>query len=99
MHIRWSTALALVIVSCSMLGSPVAKRKKKPARPPAPAVSASARNAAQRRVDGYLEDSAAKPFHQPGALVPFFEQLVRLHSAQDKMPVHIIHWGASHTAA
>jgi lysophospholipase L1-like esterase len=57
-------------------------------------MSPAAREAALRKVDDYLAASATKPFQQPGALVPFFEQL--LH---DKTPVHIIHWGDSHTAA
>ena len=72
---------------------------KKRRRPVAPAVSAAARGAALARVDGYLEDSAAKAFQQPGALVPFFEQLVRLRTAETKTPVHIIQFGDSHTAA
>jgi lysophospholipase L1-like esterase len=74
----------------------VAKKKRRPA---APAVSPAARAAALARVDGYLADGAQKPFQQPGALVPFFEQLVRLGTAENKVPVHIIHYGDSHTAA
>src|ERR1017187_2595586 len=55
--------------------------------------------AAQRKIEEYLADSAQKAFQQPGALVPLFEQLVRLHTAADKTPVHIIQFGDSHTAA
>ena len=94
--------MAAALAACCLLaGSPATTAaKKKPAakkktkRPAAPPVSPAARNSAQRKVDEYLTASANKPFQQPGALVPFFEQL--LH---DKTPVHIIHWGDSHTAA
>jgi lysophospholipase L1-like esterase len=95
-------------VCCCLLGvtsaqtSGQGKKKaaaKKKRRPPAPAVSAGARAAALERVESNLSDSAGKPFRQSGALVPFFEQLVRLGAAENKVPVHIIHWGDSHTAA
>ena len=89
--------LLAFLISSTLSSAPPARKKSK--RPPAPTVSAAARNAALQRVDGYVEESAAKPFRQPGALVPFFEQLLRLQSAEDKTPVHIIHWGDSHTAA
>ncbi len=108
MRKRIPPALGVALVCCCLLGvSPAqtatkAKKKsaaKKKRRPAAPAVSAAARGAALERVEGYLADSAAKPFQQPGALVPFFEQLVRLGAAENKAPVHIVHWGDSHTAA
>jgi len=101
MRTRIPLALAAALAVCTLLaGSPAPAAKKKAAskskrkRPAAPPVSPAAREAAQRKVDEYLAASATKPFQQPGALVPFFEQL--LH---DKTPVHIIHWGDSHTAA
>ena len=62
-------------------------------------MSPAARAAAQHKVDEYLAGSAAKPFQQPGALVPFFEQLLRLGGTENSAPVHIVHWGDSHTAA
>ena len=96
MLIRWSAAPALFALSFVLAGAPPVK---KPKRPAAPAISATARNAALRHVDGYLEDSADQPVAQPGTLVPFFERLLRLKSSEDKTPVHIIHWGDSHTAA
>jgi lysophospholipase L1-like esterase len=95
-------ALAAALISCCsfMAGAALAaKKKRKSTRPPAPAVSASARTAAQLKVDEYLEASAANPFQQPAALVPFFDQLRRLQATEDKQPVHIIQWGDSHTAA
>ena len=103
MRTRIPTALGAALVCCCLLaGSPFApapKKKKKSKRPPAPAVSAAARSAAQAKVDGYLDASAQKPFQQPAALVPFFEQLVRLGSEENKTPVHIVQFGDSHTAA
>src|SRR5579872_4155640 len=75
--------------------------KKKPApkrRAAAPQVSASAKSASLRKVSEFLEDSP-RTIAQPGALVPVFEQLMRLGAADKKAPVHIIHFGDSHTAA
>ena len=95
-----AAALGLAMIACGVVaGSPKAKRKT--SRPSAPIVSAAARSAAAGKVDGYLEVSAASPFQQTGALVPFFEHLLRLGSAagETRVPVHIIHWGDSHTAA
>jgi len=98
MRKRIPSAIGAALVCCCVLaGSPFApasKKKKKSRRPAAPAVSAAMRAAAQRKVDGYLETSAQKAFQQPGALVPFFEQLTRMMG-----PVHIIQFGDSHTAA
>ena len=106
MRNRIPLALGVALVGCCLLagspGAPAAKKKtarKKTKRPAAPPVSPAVRAAAQRKVDEYLADSAQKPFQQPGALVPFFEQLVRLHADGDKTPVHIIQFGDSHTAA
>jgi lysophospholipase L1-like esterase len=112
MRNRIPLALGAALVGCCLLaGSPqtdnkkpsAAKKKtaarKKSKRPAAPPVSPAARNLAQRKVEEYLAGSAQKPFQQPGALVPFFEQLVRLGTAGNKTPVHIIQFGDSHTAA
>jgi lysophospholipase L1-like esterase len=107
MRIRQGAVLGVAMLACVWVaswGAP-APKKKKSRRPPAPTVSAAARNAALRRVDGYLEASAESPFAQPAALVPFFEQLVRAKSGEEKASpearagVHIIQWGDSHTAA
>ena len=97
MRTRWSAALGVALICCCSFVSGAAlaaKRKKKtPARPATPAVPAAARAAALHKVDSYLEDSASAPFEQTAALVPFFEQLMRVK------PVHIVQWGDSHTAA
>jgi lysophospholipase L1-like esterase len=76
-----------------------AAKKKKVKRPPTPAVTPMARSAALNQVDDFLAGSGEKPFLQPGALVPFFEQLFQTGGAGSRNPVHIIHFGDSHTAA
>ncbi len=57
------------------------------------------RAASLRKVNAYLGGSIHGAFQQPGALVPIFEQLYRLGSGLSHDPVHIIHYGDSHTAA
>src|ERR1039457_4324191 len=106
---RWRIPLALgaaLLGCCLLAGSPSASAakkktaaKKKKKRPAAPPVSTAVRAAAQSKVEEYLAGSAEKPFQQPGALVPFFEQLARLATAEDRTPVHIIQFGDSHTPA
>jgi lysophospholipase L1-like esterase len=89
-HLLQRVVLPLLLVFCTCTsGAPFAAKKKPARRPQPPPVSATA----VRKVETYLQDSAADPFQQPAALVPFFDQLLR------KKPVHIIHWGDSHTAA
>ncbi|SPE40749.1 conserved hypothetical protein [Candidatus Sulfopaludibacter sp. SbA3] len=74
--------------------------KKKVKRPAPPAVTPAQRAAAQGRVDGYLEASAEFPFEQPTALAPFFEQLFKQNpKPETPAPIHILHFGDSHTAA
>src|ERR1039457_4863546 len=104
---RIPLALGAALVGCCLLaGSPSASAakkkttaKKKKKRPAAPPVSAAARAAAQSKVEEYLAGSAETPFQQTGALGPFFEQLVRLATTEDRTPVYIIQFGDSHTAA
>src|SRR5580698_8849556 len=62
-------------------------------------VSAAVRAAALKKVDQDLTASAALALRQPGALAPVFEQLMRLNTGQSHDPVHILHFGDSHTAA
>jgi lysophospholipase L1-like esterase len=62
-------------------------------------VSAAVRAAALKKVDQDLAASAALTLRQPGALAPVFEQLLRLTTGQSHDPVHILHFGDSHTAA
>jgi lysophospholipase L1-like esterase len=107
MRKRIPLALGAALVGCCLLAgsqpAPPAKKKtaarKKPRRPAAAPVSPAARAAAQRKVEEYLSASAETPFQQPGALVPFFEQLARLAPAGSATPVHIVQFGDSHTAA
>jgi lysophospholipase L1-like esterase len=74
------------------------KKTKRRVAPPAPKISSAARAASVRKVADYLEESP-RTIAQPGALVPVFEQLFRLGSETNKTPVHILHFGDSHTAA
>ncbi len=79
--------------ACIVQGA--AARKGKRRVPAAPRVSASVRAAASRHVDSYLARTPRSAFAQPGALVPFLELLTRSAAG----PVHILHFGDSHTAA
>jgi lysophospholipase L1-like esterase len=72
---------------------------KKPTRPAPPRITAAMKAASLRRVNEYLEQTASGHLRQPGALVPVFEQLYRMASGLNHGPVHIIHYGDSHTAA
>jgi lysophospholipase L1-like esterase len=96
-------ALLFLHLASDAASAPAAQTKSKKQRAPkraAPAVSASARAAAVRKVSDYLEASTPGAFAQPGALVPVFEQLYRLAAGDvQAAPVHILHYGDSHTAA
>jgi lysophospholipase L1-like esterase len=76
-------------------GASAAKKKKRLTA----AVTAAQRAAAMKKVDANLEASANAALRQPGALAPVFEQLLRLSGGQSRDPVHILHFGDSHTAA
>ena len=95
-HIATTGVCALALLVQPFHGATVAKKKRRPA---ATVVSAASRAAAVRKVDHDLEATANSVMRQPGALAPVFEQLYRLDSQQSKDPVHIIHFGDSHTAA
>lgn len=88
------TVLALVLTAAPFFAAP-----KKPTRPAPPRLTAAMKAASLRKVNGYLEESTGGDLRQPGALVPVFEQLYRLASGLGHGPVHIIHYGDSHTAA
>jgi GDSL-like Lipase/Acylhydrolase family len=62
-------------------------------------VTAAMRAAALKKVNQDLAASANLTLNQPGALAPIFEQLMRLTGGQSQDPVHILHFGDSHTAA
>src|SRR5271170_2958929 len=74
--------------------APAAKKKRATV-----AVTAAQRAAALKKVEANLEASANTALRQPGALAPVFEQLSRLSGGQSRDPVHILHFGDSHTAA
>jgi lysophospholipase L1-like esterase len=76
-----------------------AKKKKRSPVGTAAKISAALRAASLDKVSQYLQDSAPSPVEHSAALVPVFEQIYRMSSAQTRMPVHIIHFGDSHTAA
>ena len=78
-------------------GATAAKKKKRVVA--ATAVTAAQRAAAVKKVEANLQASIDVALRQPGALAPVFEQLMRLSSGQSKDPVHILHFGDSHTAA
>jgi lysophospholipase L1-like esterase len=94
---RWPLLLAFLL--CAVQLQSAVKKKPRPRVPAPPRVSAAARAAALKKVDRYLADSAAEPIGQPGALVPLFESLFRLGAPETRAPVHILHFGDSHTAA
>ncbi len=94
---RRKLLLALPLLAALPLTS-AAPAKKRPKRATA-AVTAAQRAAALRKVDADLDASAGRALRQPGALAPVFEQLLRLATAQSRDPVHILHFGDSHTAA
>src|SRR5580698_1106208 len=75
-----------------------AAAKKKPRRTTV-IVTAAQRAAALNKVNQDLTASANLELSQPGALAPVFEQLLRLSGGQSHDPVHILHFGDSHTAA
>src|ERR1039457_3885232 len=94
MRNRILLALGAALVGCCLLaGSPQTttkkplatkkKAKKKTTRPAAPPANPATRAAAQRKIEKYLAAWAQKPSQHPGALVPFFEQRVRLGPAAD----------------
>jgi lysophospholipase L1-like esterase len=96
---RLSATAVLVLAVAAFAATP---QKKKPAprrrtAPPAVRTSPAGKALALSRVEAYLQASTPGEFEQAGALVPFFELLYR--SGEEKAPVHILHFGDSHTAA
>jgi lysophospholipase L1-like esterase len=86
----------LFIALCSgfaeLLAAPANRKKKRTAKPAAPAISARARAAALQSLQKQLQTSRVT-YENAAALVPFFEQLYR------KGRISILHYGDSHTAA
>src|SRR5207302_1866033 len=75
------------------------KTKKKSRIPKAPPVSAKARAQANEDVSAMLGRTVDTEMENPGAMVPFFEQLRRLKRGEATAPLSILHYGDSHTAA
>jgi lysophospholipase L1-like esterase len=62
-------------------------------------VSAKTRAEAHEFVYQTVADSSDTPVENAAALVPFFEQLYRHQRGEMPGPLHILHYGDSHTAA
>ncbi len=67
--------------------------------PRAPKVSAATRAEATEGVEEKVANGASIPVENPGALIPFFEQLYRHQSGSLGGPLHMLQYGDSHTAA
>jgi lysophospholipase L1-like esterase len=94
----FTVGLGVALLSTGRLPGAATKSKKKTVSQPAP-ISQSARDAAARRVAGYLEVSSGMGFEQAQAMAPFLQRLGQLASGEAPAPVRIIHFGDSHTAA
>jgi lysophospholipase L1-like esterase len=100
MKARDLIVFGLVVAIPFISAAPAATKKstsKKKKKAAAPAVSPQARAKAERGVSTELAKS--NNVENPGALVPFYEQLYRTTHGQSKSAVHILHFGDSHTAA
>jgi len=97
---RGPLSILVLTAACGLfcVGAPFQGVSKKKRRTVA-VVTAAQRAAALKKVDLDLAASANLALSQPGALAPVFEQLLRLSAGQSHDPVHIIHFGDSHTAA
>jgi lysophospholipase L1-like esterase len=77
-----------------------ASAKKAPVKTAkAPPVPAKVRAEAHDYVFQNVAQGAAIPVENSAALIPFFEQLYRHQRGEVSGPVHILHYGDSHTAA
>lgn len=91
-------AAGIVILWAGSVPAATTTTKKKKTTRPAP-ISQAARDAAAARVSAHLEASANMGFEQPQAMAPFFEKLLAESSGFATGPVHVLHFGDSHTAA
>lgn len=76
--------------------APAAKRAKPVRISPA---AAKLRAQAHDTVFQNVADAAEIPVENAAALIPFFEQLYRHQQGEMQGPIHILHYGDSHTAA
>ena len=79
--------------------SKVKTAAKKIVTAPKTLVTAKARAAAHEYVYENVAEGADIPVDNAAALIPFFEQLYRHQRGEVAGPVHILHYGDSHTAA
>ena len=89
-------------VSSAAKKSRVGKLKsvaKKVVTAPKTLVTAKSRAEAHDYVYENVADGANIPVENAAALIPFFEQLYRHQRGEETGPVHILHYGDSHTAA
>jgi GDSL-like Lipase/Acylhydrolase family len=91
--------VGIAILCTNVLPAAAKKTRKKTSVVKRATVSPALRNAAMTRVAAYLDKSSSMTLEQPQALAPFFDRLAQLGSGQAQAPVHIIHFGDSHTAA
>lgn len=75
------------------------KTPKKRARLKPPPVSAKTREVAYQDVTQDLAGGASIPVENVAALIPFFEQLYRHQRGELEGPLHVLHYGDSHSAA
>jgi lysophospholipase L1-like esterase len=73
--------------------------RPKPARPRTIPVSVAVRTKAHDSVLENVANGAEIPVENAAALIPFFEQLYRHQGGELMGPLHILHYGDSHTAA
>ncbi|MDZ7639349.1 MAG: GDSL-type esterase/lipase family protein [Bryobacterales bacterium] len=76
-------------------------RKSRRRRPSAAslAAAAKAKELASTKVAEQIGEPTNEYLEQPGALVPFFEQLYRQENRLNRGPVRVLQFGDSHTAA
>lgn len=96
---RLAIPLAALLAGAVAVAAPSAASKRRRAAPKAPTVSAKTRASANREVLDYLARALEYPPENPAALIPFFEQLYRLERGEAAVPVRVLHFGDSHTAA
>jgi len=94
---RLATLVILIAALFLAAGAYTAAKRRAPVR--VPHITAAQRAAAMKKVEANLRVPAGTVLQQPGALVPFFERLARIAPGPTPDPVHILHFGDSHTAA
>src|SRR5215469_2652369 len=98
-HLAVVPARSLLLLSLLLLTIPLfaLAQRKNESQSGSPG-SARAANDAVRATSIPANSRVSITIEQPGTLVPFFERLYHLN-AGDPAPVHIVHFGDSHSAA